>query len=95
MVPGVVRRPLNYGERPLLSEVTMEAGAVVPWHSHPHEQIGYLISGRLLMEVGDEKMELGPGDTWLIPGGVPHQATAIERSLVIDVFSPVREEYID
>ncbi len=95
MAPGVVRRTLNYGERTLLSEVTMEPGSVVPWHSHPHEQIGYLVSGRLLMEVGEDKMELGPGDTWLIPGDIPHQATAIERCLIIDVFSPVREEYIE
>ncbi len=62
MFPGVVRRTLTYGDRLMLIEVTLEEGAVVPMHTHPHEQTGYLISGRFLFELGDEKRELGPGD---------------------------------
>ena len=93
MLPGVVRRTLNAGERTMLIEVTLAQGAVVPSHSHPHEQIGYLASGRLLFEVGDERRELAPGDSWLVPSDVPHQVTALEVSVAIDVFSPPREEY--
>jgi quercetin dioxygenase-like cupin family protein len=93
MVPGVTRRTLSTSERMMLIDVVLEKGAVVPSHSHPHEQIGYLASGRVLFELGDERRELGPGDSWLVPPNVPHQVTALEPSLAIDVFSPPREEY--
>ena len=93
MLPGVVRRTLSDGERMMLIEVTIENGAVVPLHSHPHEQVGYLVSGRLLFELGDEKRELSPGDSWLVPSNVPHQVTALEPSVAIDIFAPPREEY--
>jgi quercetin dioxygenase-like cupin family protein len=93
MLPGVVRRTLTDGDRLMLIEVAAEKGAVVPMHTHPHEQTGYLISGRLLFEVGDEKREIGPGDCWLVPSSVPHQGTALESCLLVDIFSPPREEY--
>ena len=93
MLPGVVRRTLSEGERMMLIEVTLDQGAVVPLHTHPHEQIGYLASGRLLWELGDERRELAAGDSWLVPPNVPHQVTALEPSVAIDVFSPPREEY--
>jgi quercetin dioxygenase-like cupin family protein len=93
MVPGVVRRTLTESERMMLIEVTLDQGAVVPLHTHPHEQIGYLASGRVLFEVGDERRELSAGDSWLVPSDVPHQVTALESSVAIDVFWPPREEY--
>ena len=93
MLPGVVRRTLTDGDRMMLIEVTIDGGAVVPTHTHPHEQTGYLISGRFLFEIGDEKREIGPGDCWLVPSGIPHQVTALEPSVCVDIFSPPREEY--
>jgi len=93
MLPGVVRRTLTEGERMMLIEVTLDEGAVVPLHTHPHEQIGYLASGRLLWELGDERRELSAGDSWLVSPNVPHQVTALEPSVAIDIFSPPREEY--
>jgi quercetin dioxygenase-like cupin family protein len=93
MMPGVTRRTLSTSERMMLIDVALEKDAVVPFHSHPHEQIGYLASGRVLFEMGDERRELGPGDSWLVPPNVPHRVTALEPSLAIDVFSPPREEY--
>ena len=93
MLPGVVRRTLTEGERMMLIEVTLAQGAVVPPHTHPHEQIGYLASGRLLFTVGDERRELSAGDSWLVPSNVSHQVTALEPSVAIDIFSPPREEY--
>ena len=92
MFSGVFRRTLTAGDRLMLIEVTLEEGAVVPMHTHPHEQTGYLISGRFLFELGDEKRELGPGDCWLVPSNVPHQVPALEPCLLVDVFSPPREE---
>lgn len=93
MFPGVVRRTLTAGERLMLVEVTLEDGAVVPVHTHPHEQTGYLVSGRFLFELAGETRELGPGDCWLVPSSVPHQVTALAPCVLVDVFSPPREEY--
>ncbi|MEX0681880.1 MAG: cupin domain-containing protein [Dehalococcoidia bacterium] len=93
MMPGVSRKTMTAGDRMMLIEVTLAVGAVVPMHTHPHEQTGYLVSGRLRFQLGDDTHDLAPGDTWMIPGDLPHEVTALERSLVIDVFSPPREEY--
>ncbi len=93
MFPGVVRRTITDGERLMLIEGTMDEGAVVPMHTHPHEQTGYLISGRARFELGDETRELGPGDCWLVPSNVPHKVTALAPSVFVDIFSPPREEY--
>ena len=93
MLPGVHRRTLTDGDRMMLCEVTLDGGAIVPMHTHPHEQTGYLVSGRLRLKIDDEVRDLSPGDCWMIPGGVPHEATALERAVIIDVFSPPREEY--
>jgi quercetin dioxygenase-like cupin family protein len=91
MMPGVTRRTMTDGAHMMLCEVLLEAGAVVPEHTHPHEQTGYLASGRF--RIGAETRELSPGDAWMIPGDVPHEVTALEPSCAIDIFSPPREEY--
>jgi quercetin dioxygenase-like cupin family protein len=93
MMPGVSRKTMTAGDKMMLIEVTLEKDAVVPMHTHPHEQTGYAISGRVRFQLGDETREIGPGDCWMIPGDVPHEVTALEDSVVIDVFSPPREEY--
>lgn len=94
MFPGVVRRTLNSGARTTLVEITMDEGAVVPAHSHPHEQVGYVSRGRVRFEIDGEERELRAGDSYLVPGGASHEVTALEPSVCIDVFSPVREEYL-
>ncbi len=93
MFPGVVRRTLNCGERTMLCEVELAKGSVVPLHTHPHEQIGYLASGRISFRIGDEERVLAAGDSWLVPGGAPHVVTTLEDSVAIDIFSPPREAY--
>lgn len=93
MLPGVFRRTMTDGEKMMLIEVRMNAGAVVPSHTHPHEQTGYCASGRMRLRIEGEERELGPGGCWMIPGGVEHEATALEDSVFIDIFSPPRDEY--
>ena len=93
MFPGVVRRTLNAGDRTMICEIELAKGAVVPLHTHPHEQTGYLSRGKLLFRIGEEERLLNEGDSWLIPGDVPHIVTALEDSIAIDVFSPPRDEY--
>jgi quercetin dioxygenase-like cupin family protein len=94
MFPGVVRRTLTSGDRTTLVEITLAEGAVVPEHTHPHEQIGYVVSGRVSFVIDGEERELGAGDSYLVPGGAKHLVTALEASVCIDIFSPVREEYL-
>jgi quercetin dioxygenase-like cupin family protein len=93
MLPGVVRRTMTAGDRMMLVEVQLADRAVVPVHTHPHEQTGYLVSGRLRFQVAGETRDLSPGDCWMVPGGVPHEVTALEPCVAIDIFSPPREEY--
>lgn len=93
MLPGVRRRTMTAGDRMMLIEVQLEDRAVVPLHTHPHEQTGYLVSGRLRFQIAGETRDLSPGDSWMVPGGLPHEVTALEPSIAIDIFSPPREEY--
>lgn len=94
MFPGVVRRTLSSGDRMTLVEVTLAEGAEVPDHSHPHEQVGYVARGRVRFTIGGETRELVGGDGYLAPSEVSHGVTALEPSVCIDIFSPVREEYL-
>ncbi len=78
----------------MLSYLEMDAEAEVPLHSHPHEQAGYLIKGKLQLTIGDETQIMEPGNMYIVPGGVPHRAVAIDGPvLVLDIFSPIREDY--
>lgn len=78
----------------MLVRHTMEAGWQGTLHRHPHEQLVYVIRGRLSFVRGDEKFDIAAGDSLIVPGGVEHQAAAYEASEVIDVFSPSREDYL-
>ncbi|MDQ6670994.1 MAG: cupin domain-containing protein [Chloroflexota bacterium] len=89
--PGVERRVLSCGEQMMIVQFTIQPGAQVPPHTHAHEQIGHVVSGRMVLRLGDEERELGPGDGYSIPGGVLHAATGITP--VVDTFHPVRDDY--
>lgn len=91
---GVKYKTLTFGERTSLSEFSLDKGSVIPKHSHPHEQTGYVISGRMLFTIADEQFEAGPGDSWNIPGNVEHDVEVLEDTVVIEVFSPAREDYL-
>ena len=90
---GIGRRMLN-GEALTLAQITLAAGAVVPEHEHANEQIATVLSGRLRFTVGGEEREVGPGESVLIAGGVPHRVEVLENAVVIDVFAPRREDWI-
>ena len=80
----------------MLSFVQFEPYAVVEMHSHPHEQMGLLLEGELTFTIGDEEHIVKPGQMWRIPGDVPHKAVAVGGpAIVMDVFSPVREDYVE
>lgn len=94
LLPKVVLRTLAHGERTLLGEFRIAKGGVIPPHSHPHEQTGYLVSGLLRFTIDGKSSDAKPGDAWCIAGGVEHGAVALEDTVVIEMFSPVREEYL-
>ncbi len=94
VLPGIKLKTLVYGEKTLFSEFRMEADATLPTHSHPHEQTGYLVKGKVRLTIGNETCEVGPGDSWCIPGNTEHSAEILENSVAIEVFSPVREDYL-
>ena len=93
-LPGVRFKTLAHGTRTLLTEFHLEKGGVIPRHSHPHEQTGYLVSGALLFTIGDTKFDARPGDCWCVEGNVEHGAVVLEDSVAIEMFSPVRKEYL-
>jgi quercetin dioxygenase-like cupin family protein len=93
LAPGVLARPL-FGDGAMLNLIDFGPNATVPVHSHPHEQLGIVIDGRLIMHIDGIDHDLGPGGAYQIPGGVEHGAwTHDEPCRVLDVFQPVREDY--
>ena len=95
LVAGVTGRPL-FGERAMLNLIRFEPGATMPLHSHPHEQLGLVLEGMQALVVEGVARELGPLEAYVLPGGVEHSAyCGPEGALVLDVFSPRREEYLE
>jgi len=93
LAPGVLTRTF-WGEKLLFSLVEIDANSDVPAHTHPHEQAGILVEGELEMGISGEVQLLKPGDMYIIPGNVEHYAKCGDiPAKVLDVFSPVREEF--
>jgi quercetin dioxygenase-like cupin family protein len=93
LFPGVEAH-LVWGDRLMLAVVDLQPHSVVAEHDHPHEQMGIVIEGRAEFTIGGETRVLGPGDTYLMPGGVRHKVVALDAPVrAIDVFNPPREEY--
>ena len=93
-ITGVALKTLVYGEKTLFTEFHLDAGNTLPMHSHPEEQTGFLVSGSILLTIGAETFSAGPGDSWCIPGNVEHGAEILADSVAIEVFSPVRKDYL-
>lgn len=91
---GLVRRVGAYNDRLLLAEHRMEKGWVGTMHQHAQDQIVYVVSGQLSVTVGRETFTAGAGDSFAVRGGIDHQAAALEDSVVVDVFTPCRHDYL-
>jgi quercetin dioxygenase-like cupin family protein len=90
---SVVVRPVH-GDRVTMALVELAPNSHVPEHHHANEQLGVLIRGSMRMRVGEETRELAPGDTWRIPGDVPHEAdTGPDGALALEMWSPPREDW--
>ena len=93
MLEGVHRRTMATTDEAMLCEFFLETRAVVPPHSHTNDQVGYVVSGAIEVTIGGEKRGLKAGESYAVPGGIQHSVVALEDSLVIDVFSPPRNDY--
>lgn len=94
-VTDAISRKIVTGEREMLAQVFLKRGAVVPTHDHESEQLTCILSGSLTFEIGGETIVLRAGDVLCIPSRVPHQATATEDTVELDVFSPIRQDWLD
>lgn len=94
LLPGVFKKTLTYGDNSLLCEFRLHQGALIPAHQHPHEQAGYLVSGSLRFFGDEGETVVQPGCSWTFKGGVVHGAEALQDTLLVEVFSPLRVEYL-
>jgi quercetin dioxygenase-like cupin family protein len=91
---GIMRKTLAYGVNTMMTEFRLEKGKTLPAHAHPQEQTGYLVSGHIVLTIGGTPHDMKPGDSWSIPGNIEHGALILENSVAIEVFSPIREDYL-
>ena len=94
IVPGY-RARIIHSQTMTLAYVDIEAGARLPEHSHVHEQVVNMLDGSFELTVGGQKLSLLPGDVVVIPSNVPHSGAAITRSRILDVFHPIREDFLN
>lgn len=92
--PSIVRKYVS-GDHVTVARFELAAGGVVPRHSHDNEQVSCVLTGALRFRFGDREMLARAGDVIRIPGGLAHEVEVVEDAVVIDVFSPVRRDWID
>jgi quercetin dioxygenase-like cupin family protein len=91
---GIRQKTTVWGEKSLMTEFLLDKGAKLPRHAHPYEQTGYLVKGHIRLRVEDEEFDATPGDSWSIIANAMHGAEILEDSVAIEVFSPVRKDYL-
>lgn len=93
-ITGVKRKTLAVGEKGMMMQFALAEGAILPLHRHLHEQIGYLLSGEMIMTIDGIDYQLQAGDSWSIPGEAEHGVQVLQDALVVEVFVPIREDYL-
>ena len=92
---GVVRKVLSYSENLMTVELHFDKGAIGAKHSHPHEQIGYIVSGKLAyQEEGSPDKVLETGDTYYVAPNVVHGIEVLEDTKLLDIFTPMRRDFV-
>lgn len=89
-----IERQLVHTETMTVARIRLRAGAVVPRHAHPQEQVANVLEGSLRFVLGGEESVVSAGESMIVPGGIPHEVEALEDALVLDVFSPVRDDWV-
>ena len=93
-VTDKISRKIASGEQEMIVWWNMKAGARATAHKHPHEQIAWILKGKMEFRLGNERRTCGPGDVVVIPGGIEHEAFFPEDTEVIDVFAPPRADFL-
>ncbi len=93
VLPGLIRRTMGATADAMVVEFRSEAGVKIPTHSHPHQQIGYVIKGQIEITIEGVTTACQPGDCWSIPGNAGHSANFVVESIIVECFSPPREDY--
>ena len=91
---GTERRILAYNDALMGVEVAFETGAEGAVHTHPHTQCTYVLSGRFLYTVEGEAVEMGPGDSIVVPPDLPHGTKCLEAGTLLDTFTPMRKDFV-
>ena len=94
-VTEMISRKIVTGEREMLSQIYLKKGALVPMHSHESEQMTYVLQGALRYVIDGEEITVREGEVLHIPSGVEHQAEALEDTFELDVFSPIRADWLE
>jgi quercetin dioxygenase-like cupin family protein len=94
-VTEMFSRKIVTGEREMVTQIYMKKGALVPVHSHESEQMSYVLQGALRFHVKGEEVIVREGEILHIPSWVEHQAEALEDTFTLDIFSPIRQDWLD
>jgi unsaturated pyranuronate lyase len=94
-ITEMISQKIIAGEREMLAQIYLKRGALVPMHSHESEQMTYILQGALKCLVGGEEIMVREGEVLHIPSGTPHQAEALEDTFELDVFSPIRQDWVE
>src|SRR4030042_194211 len=94
IIQGIKIKTVCNGDHMIMDEFLLKKGAVIPEHSHPYEQTGYLVKGKIRLFMDSIYRDLDPGDSWNIKKDIKHKAEIIEDSVALEVFSPLREDYL-
>ena len=94
-ITEMISQKIIAGEREMLAQIYLKRGALVPMHAHESEQMTYILQGALRFVVDGEEVTVREGEVLHIPSGTPHQAEALEDTFELDVFSPVRQDWLD
>ena len=93
-VTEVISRKIVTGEREMLSQIYLKRGALVPMHKHESEQLTYVMQGALRFLVGGEEAIVREGEVLVIPSWIEHQVEALDDTLTLDIFSPIRQDWV-
>jgi len=94
-VTPMIERQIITGEKAMAGMITLQKGSVVPKHSHESEQLTYVLEGSLKLIVAGEEFVVNPGEVLVIPSWVEHEAVALEHTVEIDIFGPIRKDWLD